>query len=131
MVFVFDSANNILLLKRNDNNQWEPVKGGMLPNESWEEAGLREIKEEIGLKINNLHLFDIIDDKLTTGKGDRIQVKGRVAYAKLTDYKPNINLQNNPDGEHYEYKWISAQDVVKETLYPPSANKMIRNILHL
>ncbi len=84
MVFVFDEEKNILLLKRTDNKQWEPIKGGINTGESWIDAGLRELKEESGVvPKNNLELLRIVDDELDTAQGKKLKSRGMLLTVML------------------------------------------------
>ena len=59
-----------ILLQLRDNKDsiwgggnWGLIGGGKKKNESFSECIIREIKEEIGISIDNLELLDIVDDK--------------------------------------------------------------------
>ncbi len=131
MVFVFDDEKNILLLKRIDNGQWEPIKGGINVGEDWVSATLRELNEESGIvPKNNPELLRVIDDELDTAQGKKTKIKGHVAYCYVTGVKPNINIQQEEDGEleHDEYKWIPLEKIESEKIWPPVANSLVKEI---
>lgn len=62
MWIVFDEEENILLLKRVDRGNWEPVKWGMEELESPEATILRELHEETGLSedaiVQKMYVWD-------------------------------------------------------------------------
>ncbi|MFJ6617905.1 NUDIX hydrolase [Kitasatospora sp. NPDC091335] len=58
-VVVTDPAGRILLLERADTGGWGLPGGLMEPGESFEETGRRELKEETGLEVGELHLLGV------------------------------------------------------------------------
>lgn len=130
MIFIFDDNRNLLLLKRGDNNGWEPVKGGMNDGESWEEAALREMREETELvPKNSLVLIDIIDDEVDTMIAKKTKIKGHVTFCFVLGDKPSPSFASDIEEEHYEYKWIKYDDIVKENIWPPIAGSMVVKVM--
>jgi len=129
MVFVFDEEKNLLLLKRCDNGQWEPVKGGVKDGEDWNAAGLRELGEEAGFAPDSgLKLLKIVDDELVTSKG-KTNIKGHVSYCYVSGIKPTPILTGDEEGkEHDDYRWVNFSDIHKEELFPPLANELVKEI---
>ena len=62
-VIVVDEAGGILLHRRNDNHLWAYPGGAVDVDESVEDAAIREIYEETGLKIKELSLFGVYSGK--------------------------------------------------------------------
>lgn len=60
-VLILDEGNNILLIKRADNDLWGLPAGSIELNESPETAAIREVKEETGLDIksDDLNLINV------------------------------------------------------------------------
>ena len=60
-VFIFNSTNQLLLTRRAPSKKggllWEGTGGSLLPGENSQEAILREIEEEIGLKVKKEELI--------------------------------------------------------------------------
>jgi len=130
MVFVFDEENNLLLLKRNDNNKWEPVKGGIKEGECWLSASEREVNEETGLTITfGPVLVSVVNDTLDTSQGKATKIKGYVSYCYVDGKKPKPKLEEGEPPEHKDYKWVKENIVLKKNIYPPIANKLIRVVL--
>jgi len=130
MIFVFDDKRNILLLRRIDNKKWEPVKGGINPGEEWHVAALRELEEEIGITPTlEPKLVSIVDDELDTHEGKKTKIKGHVSYCFVPGLTPIPALEKIEDEmEHDDFRWVSYEEIENEELFPPLANKLIREV---
>lgn len=98
----------ILLLKRNLNrnfspNKWQPVSGSIKEKETAEDAVLREVKEETGLKgkiVKAGKIFEVTDKWgrwviapfLVSVNSDKVKIDSR---------------------EHSKYKWIKPKEINK------------------
>ncbi len=51
--------SRVLLQRRKDNRLWGIPGGSLEPGESLEETARREVLEEVGLKVSQLHLFQV------------------------------------------------------------------------
>ncbi|MFE6738557.1 NUDIX hydrolase [Streptomyces tubercidicus] len=58
-VIVLDSHRRVLLLQRADTGGWGLPGGFMEPGESLEETARREVKEEVGLELDELTLMSV------------------------------------------------------------------------
>jgi len=58
-VIIFNSAGQILMLHRTDNDSWCFPGGGIELGEIAEEAAIREVFEETGLTLEGLGLFGV------------------------------------------------------------------------
>lgn len=91
-VIVVDREKNILLLKRPD-GIWDIPGGLMELGESLEEAGIREVYEETGLKIKNLNFLAIY-----SGKEYFVKLKNGDEFYAITaayvtsDYTGNLKV---------------------------------------
>ena len=65
VVLVINNQNEILVELRADDGFCDFPGGGVDPNESTEEAALRELKEETGLIANRLELFKVYSGPIT------------------------------------------------------------------
>ena len=54
-----DAGSRLLMLRRTDNAAWGVPGGALEPGESLEQAAIRETREESGLQVTGLSLFDI------------------------------------------------------------------------
>ena len=128
MVFVLDEEKNILLLKRINNNQWEPIKGLMNDKEKWLSASRRELKEKINinpskdLKISLLEQGEVLEKN----NNETIKIKGYAVYCFITGKKPSIDLKKNY--EHSDFRWVSCEEIENEIIYPSVANKLVTKI---
>lgn len=60
---IINNEGKILLQQRTDNLKWGFPGGSLELGESFEEAAIREAKEEVGLTLNELKLFNIYSGK--------------------------------------------------------------------
>ncbi|MEU3660014.1 NUDIX hydrolase [Streptomyces sp. NPDC032940] len=58
-VLITDDQDRLLLVERVDTGDWGLPGGLMEPGESFEETGVREVREETGLDIRDLELFGV------------------------------------------------------------------------
>jgi ADP-ribose pyrophosphatase YjhB (NUDIX family) len=66
---IFDSEGRILLVRRSDDGLWCLPCGWVEPNESPEEAAVRETNEETGLDVRPRHLVGVFTRKPNVGYG--------------------------------------------------------------
>ncbi|MDE0582886.1 HAD-IIA family hydrolase [Planococcus sp. A6] len=62
---IFDKAQHVLLMKRADNGLWGIPSGHVEPGETVEEAIIREISEETGLKVKVNRLIGVYSDPVS------------------------------------------------------------------
>ncbi|MBI4438301.1 (deoxy)nucleoside triphosphate pyrophosphohydrolase [Candidatus Woesearchaeota archaeon] len=102
---VIRKAGRILITKRLANapigpGKWEFPGGKLEPNESLERCLVREIKEELGIKIGNMKLFDAF----TYMHGEEFQIILVVFTAQLSSGTPKkIGCS--------EFKWVKANEL--------------------
>ncbi|MCR5602513.1 MAG: NUDIX domain-containing protein [Lachnospiraceae bacterium] len=58
-VLIENDEGKVLLQKRSDTVEWCIPGGGMEPVETFEETAIREVREEVGIEVNELELFGI------------------------------------------------------------------------
>ncbi len=58
-VIILDDKNRILLQRRGDDGNWCIPGGSMELGEMVEETGIREVREETGLIVYDLKLFNV------------------------------------------------------------------------
>ncbi len=100
--------DKILLVKRSEQDSfwpgfWETVGGGMKENENPQSALLREIKEEIDLKVRVYEPFNVF-----TFENEKKEFKVGITF--ICDYE---NGEINLSEEHIDYKWINPLDIKK------------------
>ena len=108
-VIVYRDDGDILLVRsRFSRQKWALPGGGVKHNESYEQAAVREVLEEVGLKIHNLRYL---------GKANShesyVKFSVRVFAAHASDYDIKCNF------EIREARWLSMDYLPKEycTLY--------------
>ena len=58
-VLVLNPEHQLLMIHRTDNNCWGVPGGAMEPGENIENTARRETREETGLEVGSLQLFDV------------------------------------------------------------------------
>ena len=58
-VLVFDAQDRLLLTRRSDTGEWAIPGGMMEPGETFDQTARREVEEETGLILGELHLLNI------------------------------------------------------------------------
>jgi len=100
--FIVDENNNLLVLKREDNNIhmpgiWEPLGGRLSLGENPFEGLKREVKEETGLNIE-------IKDPMTVRRFTRQD--GQIVTMIAFFCKP-LTKEVKLSDEHRDFKWIN------------------------
>lgn len=111
-VFILNDQKEVLLQKRSPNkkaypNRWALLTGRVELNETFKNAAIREINEEVGLKINkeNLNLFS-----------KRTFTNDNIHYEITYFYYIKINLKESDfiiqKEELSQVKWINIDVVI-------------------
>jgi len=113
----------ILLIKRAfppSAGKWG-IPGGVVElGERIENAARREVREEVGLEIDNLKLLGAYDSIVRDNNGNvryHYVIIEYLAEAKSTDVKPSIEVA--------EYRWVTIEDIDKLDI-TPSLRELIR-----
>lgn len=96
----------ILFQRRKDNGKWGLIGGLLEMNETYEQAALREIREETGLEVwldSFLGIFHNHD--MVWSNGDAAHVVSAMFTARIISGEPRI------DDESYELKFFSWNDM--------------------
>jgi 8-oxo-dGTP pyrophosphatase MutT (NUDIX family) len=115
-VLVMDQEDRLLLLLRTDNGLWGLPGGAMEPGERLEETAKRETKEETGLDVEQLILFDVFS-------GPELFYRypnGAEVYNVTVVYQTNRvrgNLELCPE-EHITYQYFNIEHLPKEVSPP-------------
>ena len=103
-VIVYRDDGDILLVKNRFSRQkWALPGGGVNRNESYEQAAVREVLEEIGLKIHNLRYLGKANSHESYAK---FSVRVFAAHASDYDIKCNFEIM--------EARWFSMDYLPKE-----------------
>ena len=120
-VIIENDRGEILLQKRRDNGCWAIIGGALEFGETCEEAARRETKEESGLTLGRLELFQLYSGRngiIEYPNGDICFGPGIVFITK--EYEGEI--VNDPE-EVIEHRFF------KKTELPENLNKYDRNII--
>ena len=103
-VIVYRDDGDILLVKNRFSRQgWALPGGGVNRNESYEQSAVREVSEEIGLKIHNLRYLGKANSHESYAK---FSVQVFAAHASNCDIKCNFEIM--------EARWLSMDYLPKE-----------------
>ena len=111
-VIVYRDDGDILLVRsRFSRQEWALPGGGVNRNESYEQAAVREVLEEIGLRVHNLRYLGKANSHESYAK---FSVRVFAAYASNCDIKCNFEIM--------EARWLNMNYLPKE-YYALYANK--------
>ncbi|MHA1731518.1 MAG: NUDIX hydrolase [Promethearchaeota archaeon] len=114
---VFNNEGKIALLEKASKNEWVIPKGHVEPGETKEEAGLREIREETGLR--DLEVVDYIDlyrdEKVRGGK----PVLKEVYIYAVRHSGPDEALSPDNIEDHFTgCRWAPLNEALQLLVYP-------------
>ncbi len=112
---LMDENENILILKRSDKvrtykGYWSGIAGYVEEDEEPLDTAFKEIREETGLKDNNVELVKTIDPIEFTDFYEEEKYEWKV-YPFLFRVRKESKIQI--DWEHISYKWIKPSDIDK------------------
>lgn len=117
-----DDTTLFLVLKRNPQKGgfWQPITGNVKPHESFEQAALREMEEETGIKeylefVDSGYSFDFFDDN----RNQHEKVFG--VYILGT---AEIVLSS----EHTEFQWVNKKDALSRYLKYPGNKEGLKKL---
>ncbi|WBW97453.1 NUDIX hydrolase [Oceanirhabdus sp. W0125-5] len=115
---IINENNEILLQRRTDNKCWGIPGGSMELGETFEETAVREVKEETGLDVNRLELFNIFsgeDLHYVYPNGDEVYIT--TAVFLCNDYSGDLRRDEE---ESLELRFFKLNDIpVESDLNPP------------
>ena len=98
--------DKILFQRRTDNGQWGLIGGLVEMNETYEEAALREIREETGLEVRLENFLGIFHNhNMVWSNGDAAHVISAMFTASIVSGEPRI------DEESYELKFFDRESI--------------------
>ncbi|MDF2461740.1 MAG: hydrolase, partial [Candidatus Saccharibacteria bacterium] len=116
------SADGYLLMGRKDPSSggvypdaWHIPGGGVEPGESLKQAAIREVEQEVGLKLEPSQLKPVATG---TGATAKTLPSGERVWCKMTFHRfvahlnlPKDQLQPRPGDDLVELAWYSPQDL--------------------
>ena len=103
MIVYRDDGKILLVRSRFSRQEWALPGGGVNRNESYERAAVREVLEEIGLKIHNLRYLGKVNSHESYAK---FSVRVFVARASNYDIKCNFEIM--------EARWLNMNYLPEE-----------------
>lgn len=105
-----------LILKRSDDEDiypgiWQVVTGMIEPNESAQEAALRELHEEAGLRASEFYCLPYITSFFSIRRN---QLQHVPVFAAIVSDDAEVILSD----EHSEFKWLSFEEAMKILPFP-------------
>ena len=98
--------DKILFQRRTDNGKWGLIGGLLEMNETYEQAALREIREETGLEVRLDSFLGIFHNHdMVWANGDAAHVISAVYTAEIVSGEPRI------DEESFELRFFGADEV--------------------
>ena len=96
----------ILFQRRTDNGQWGLIGGLLEMNETYEQAALREIREETGLEVKLESFLGIFHNHdMVWSNGDAAHVIAAMYIASVISGEPRI------DSESYELRFFGKDEI--------------------
>lgn len=98
--------DKILFQRRTDNGKWGLIGGLLEMNETFEEAALREIREETGLEVELDSFLGIFHNHdMVWSNGDAAHVISAMFTANIVSGEPRI------DEESYELRFFGKEEI--------------------
>ena len=130
-IFVINNKKQVLLQKRGANkkikpNMWAMCAGHVKVDEQFEIAAVRELNEEIGLKVsqNDLHLLESMEVQKT----DKNSHLTRFYYVISNRNEDEFTIQEE---ELSEVKWFNIDDVIEMIKCKDESIVFKENRIHL
>ena len=105
---------NILLTRREDNNQWCLPGGGMEPGESASETCIREVEEETGLQVRIKRLIGVYTtphELIVYRDGNKIQLVALCFEAEIVGGELRLSCETTEYG-YFSYQEIQEMDLL-------------------
>jgi 8-oxo-dGTP diphosphatase len=99
----------VVVVHRPRYDDWSLPKGKLDPGEGWEEAALREVREEVGLRCR------LGDELPPVGYTDH---KGRAKVVRYWLMEPQDDPRFEPNEEVDEMRWLTAGEAAGTLSYP-------------
>jgi len=98
--------DRILFQRRTDNGQWGLIGGLLEMNETYEQAALREIREETGLEVKLDSFLGIFHNhNMVWSNGDTAHVISAMYTASIVSGEPRV------DEESYELRFFGKDEL--------------------
>jgi 8-oxo-dGTP diphosphatase len=115
---VLDHDGRVALVHRPRYDDWSLPKGKLDPGESFEEAALREVEEETGMRCRLLDKLDPVEYRDNKGRQKLVRY-----WLMAVDEDPGFM----PNDEVDELRWVSPEEAVALLSYPHDA-ELVRGL---
>ena len=102
----------VVVVHRSRYDDWSLPKGKLDPGEGWEEAALREVGEEVGLRCR-------LGDELPPAAYTDHKGRAKVVRYWLMEFEGDAAFE--PNEEVDEMRWIAPDDAAATLSYPHDA----------
>ena len=103
---VIEKDGKVLFQRRSDNGKWGLIGGLVEMNETYEEAALREVREETGLEVKLGDFLGIFHNHdMVWSNGDSAHVISAMFTASIVSGEPRI------DEESYELRFFGRNEI--------------------
>ena len=121
VLFIKESKEKLFLLLHYPTGHWDFVKGKIENNESFEQAAIRETKEETG----------IIDIEFIKGFKEKIEYSfkfnGDIVQKEVIFFLAKTNTkQVKISDEHLDYVWLDFNNALNKITYENAKNILIK-----
>ena len=121
VLFIEESKEKLFLLLHYPTGHWDFVKGKIENNESFEQAAIRETKEETG----------IIDIEFIKGFKEKIEYSfkfnGDIVQKEVIFFLAKTNTkQVKISDEHLDYVWLDFNNALNKITYENAKNILIK-----
>jgi len=128
---LINSDGKLLILKRSKfvktyKGLWGGVAGYVEEDEKPYETAIKEIKEEVGLKKDDISLIKKIDPIIFTDFYEKKRYDWKI-FVFLFKIKKKSKIRI--DWEHSEYRWILPSDIVKYETVPHLKDVLLKLLL--
>lgn len=114
--------HSFLMLKRTPQRGgfWQPVTGNVEEGETFENAALREVQEELGV-INIVRLID-------TGYSYEFTDNGMDQFERIFGVQVPLSAEVRLSSEHTEYRWTTKDEAINSYLKYPGNKEGLRRL---
>ena len=119
---VFNSKGQVLLTKHSQNKHWSFPKGLIDPGQTSEEAALREVREEGGVKA------EIIDK---VGYSKYVYTMQGEKIFKVVTYFLMEYVSGNPEDHDWEVEeagWYEVEDALRQLTFSQDKDLLRKNV---
>ena len=121
-ILIVNEKDQVLLQRRSDTGDWCIPGGALEPFETFEEAAIREVREEVGITVKDLRLFGIY-----SGEERRIHYpNGDIVYSLSVIFtaREYEGVVSDDDWEVLEHRFFGRDEIPKE-LFPADSRTIL------